>query len=280
MEIVKSCGKTAICDMNNMEIKKYLGWSATPLLAGVIVSLFALAFWYGVSGLNEWRNTTGVRQLSVSGEGKVSVRPNIATFTASVVTQSGKVKEAQDENAERSNAIISFAKANGVMGKDLKTIGYNIIPQYQYDTRPCIQIYPSPCSQNPPKIVSYEVRSSLEIKVRDLGKVDDLLAGVVSAGANEVGSVNFSVDDEEKVKAEARKLAIEDARSKSKVLAKDLRVRLGKVISFSESGGGIPIFFRAEALGKGGAPDVEPSPQVAPGEQEIKSMVTITYEFR
>lgn len=264
----------------NFELKRYLGWYTAPVLTGVILSLFAFAFWYGVSGLNEWRNTTGVRQISVSGEGKVSVRPDIATFTTSVVTQSARVKEAQDENAKRSNEIISFAKANSVMEKDLKTIGYNIIPQYQYDSRPCIQIYPNPCVQNPPRIVSYEVRSSLEIKVRDLGKVDDLLSGVVSAGANEVVSVVFSVDDEEKVRAEARKLAIEDARSKAKVLSKDLRVRLGKIISFSESGGGVPIFFRAEALGKGGGLAAPATPQVEPGEQEIKSNVTIMYEFR
>lgn len=263
------------------EIKKYLGWYTGPLLVGMVLALFMFAFWYGVSGLNEWRNTTGVRQISVSGEGKVGVRPDIATFMASVVTQSAKVKDAQEENARRSNDVLTFAKAQGVKEKDLKTVGYSINPQYQYDSRPCIQTFPSPCPQNPPRIVSYEVRSSVEIKVRDLGKVDDLLAGVVSAGANEVGSIQFSIDDEEKIKADARKLAIDDARAKAKVLAKDLSVRLGKIISFSESGGGIPIYARAfEAKGGFGEDVAAPSPQVEPGEQEIKSNVTITYEFR
>lgn len=260
-------------------IQRPVGYLIILLIIGLVLSAFAFAFSYFVTGWKAATDTEIPRQISVSGKGKVAVKPDIATFAAAVVTQSAKVKDAQDENAKSSNDIIAFVKANGVEEKDLKTVGYNIIPQYRYDTRPCVQIYPNPCTQNPPKIVSYEVRSSLEIKVRDLGKIDDLLSGVVSAGANEVGSVVFSVDDEEKVLAEARKLAIEDAREKAEVLAKDLGVRLTRIVVFSESGG-MPYPVRFEALGKGGGGDFTPTPQIEPGEQEIQSFVNVVYEFR
>ena len=96
-----------------------------------------------------------------------------------------------------------------------------------------------------------------------------------------MGSLSFSVEDEEKIKVEARKKAIENAKEKAKVLAKDLGVRLGKMVSFSESGGGYPIYARTlEALGGGNGIVSAPSPQIEPGEQEIRSIVTVTYEFR
>ncbi len=271
----------------NPALKKYFGWATTPLLLGIILSSFAFAFSYGVSGWKEMRdkNKSIVRQLAITGEGKMATKPDLATFTAGVVTQAPKIKDAQLENTRKSNAMLDFLKQKGLEEKDLKTVGYSIYPQYSYP-EPCPRGLPGydsyPClSQKTPKIISYEVRHTIEVKVRDLDKVDELLEGVVSNGANEVGSVNFSVENEEKVKAEARKKAIDNAREKALVLAKDLGVRLGKIVSFSESGGGFPIYAQSfEALKGGGGVASVPSPRVEPGEQEIHSIVTLTYEFK
>ena len=269
----------------NQGIKNFFGWATTPLLIGIILSSFAFAFWYGISAWKITRDKTTVRQISVNGEGKVAVKPDLAMFTAGVVTDAAKVKDAQLENTRRSNAVIGFLKQKGLEEKDIKTVGYSIYPQYSYP-EPCprglpgYESYPCPASTIP-KIKSYQVRHTIEVKVRDLDKTDELLDGVISSGANEVGSVSFFVEDEEKVKVEARKKAIENAKEKAKVLAKDLGVRLGKIMSFSESGGGYPIYARTlEAFSKGGGVDSAPSPQVEPGEQEVNSNVTITYEFR
>lgn len=261
-------------------LHRFAGYLIFLLILGLVLATFAFAYSYFVSARNE-SGEISQRQINVSGEGKVTVRPDIATFTAAVVTQAMKVQDAQSENTRRSNEVLAFLKSSGVEEKDLKTVGYHIIPQYQFDSRPCIQIYPSPCPQNPPRIVSYEVRHTVEVKVRDLNKVDDLLAGVVDKGANEVSSINFRVDDEAKVLAEARKKAIEDATAKAEVLADDLDIRLTRIVAFSEGGG--PIFPRFEALGKGGDAGFGgalPTPQVEPGEQEIQSFVNIVYEFR
>lgn len=269
-------------------IKKHFGWYTTPLLTGVVISLFAFAFWYGVSGWKALQGLPEIRQMSFSGEGKVASRPDVAVFSVTVVTKAKKVKDAQRENTERSNAILDFLKKEGIAEKDLKTAGYFISPEYSYyRTPPCALTegelsYPCPVSR-PPEIVSYQVRHTLEVKVRNLEKADDLLDGVVTNGANEVGQVDFRIDDEKKLREEARKKAIEDAKGKAAVLAKDLGVRLRKIVAFSESGGEIPIYFRSlEAKGGfgGETPTPAPAPQIEPGEQEVRSTVTITYEFR
>lgn len=265
--------------MTSSEIKKYLGGFSSPLLLGVLLSAFAFAFWYGVSGWKELQNVNLTRQITVSGEGKVAVKPDIATFTVGVVTQAKKIKDAQLENTGRSNAILSYLREQGIPEKDTKTTNYSIYPQYQYfDTPPC---YASPCPpRKPPEITFYQVNHTLEVKVRDLDKVDELLEGVVASGANEVGSISFTVEDEKGAQEEARKKAIGDAEAKAGVLAQDLGVRLGRIVGFSESGGPFPIYARAFEAKGGFGGDVAPAPEVQPGEQEIRSTVTITYEFR
>lgn len=262
------------------QMKKYVQWLGFLLLVGLVLSTFSFAWSYLISAKRASRDISGLRQISVSGEGKVTIKPDIAVFNAGVVTESKKIGDAQQENTRRSNAVLAFLKGKEVKEKDLKTVGYTIFPQYQYfDVPPC---YAAPCPpRRPPEITSYQVRHTIEIKARNLDIVDSLLEGVVINGANEVGSVSFTVEDEEAAREEARKKAIEHARSKAKILAHDLGMRLGDMVSFSEGGSPVPLYARGlEAYGKGGDSVGGFAPEVAPGEQEIQSFVTITYEFR
>ena len=255
-------------------MQKHVQRMAVVLLAGLVLSSFAFAFSHFASTSKIAQEKRSARTITVSGEGKISVRPDIATFTVGVTVEAEKVGDAQLQNTRRANAILEFLIGQGVDKKDLKTIRYSINPQYQYTTNK-LRTYPSPDRRR--EIVAYEVRNTIEVKVRDLEKIDELLEGVVINGANEVGSIRFTVDDEEKVKMEARREAIKDAKTKAKILAKDLGVRLGKIAAFSESGGGIPIYARAFAEADFG---VSAAPQTEPGEQEIRSFVTVTYEFK
>lgn len=252
-------------------------------LLNVLIVVIAVFFVVSMGSILQGDKTQRP-QLNVNGEGKIFVRPDIAMFTATVASDAVRVGDAQNQNASRSNAVIDFLKKNNIQGKDVKTTNYSIQPQYQYDNRracPILSDESIPCFSGttmPPRIVSYQVHHSIEIRVRDLNKVDDILQGVVSAGANQVGSIVFMVEDEKAAIAAARKKAIEDAQAKALILAHDLGVRITKITGFSESGG-VPIYYRgleAQAFDKGGAP----APQVESGEQEVRSNVTITYEFK
>lgn len=262
--------------------------NAGRIIALGSIFLAVLILYFAVSVLKLWGTRPQgdlPRQLSVAGEGKTRVKPDIALFTAGVVTQAAKVKDAQAENTRKSNAIIEFLKKSGVEEKDIKTTHYNVYPQYSYPPPmpPCPP--PGPCAISeirPPKISFYQVNQTIEVKVRDLGKVDDLLAGVVAVGSNEVESITFKVDDPEAARAVARKNAIDNAKAKAKALADDLGVRLKRIVSYSdESGGYPPPYYDTRGLAE--AKDMTaaaPGPQVQPGEQEITANVTIVYEFR
>ena len=268
-------------DLSDPE-KSVFRWHMRRLILLVSVFVLALVVSYGV---DIWKEIKGLRgeaklQIAITGEGKVSAKPDVARITTTIFTQSDFLKPAQEENSQKSNRVAGYLKSIGVEEKDIKTVGYNIFPQYSYPP-PCPPYMVCPMEERRPKIIGYQVRNSYEITIRDLGQAGDILAGVVGAGANEVSGIVFTIDKPDALQAEARKKAIDDAREKARRLAKDLGRRLGKIIHFSESGGFPPpiIFGRQAALGKGGDFGGE-APSVQPGENEIVVNVNITYEFK
>ncbi len=273
---------------NTNGFEKMMGQrNATRIIALASIFLMMLILYFAISILKLWHTRPAgelPRQLAVAGEGKTTVKPDIAVFTAGVVAQAAKVKDAQAENTRKSNAIIDFLKKSGVDEKDIKTTEYNIYPQYSSSyPPPCV--FPGPCPMTtvrPPEITSYQVRQTVQIKVRDLGKADALLSGVVSAGANEVGFITFKVDDPEVVRAAARKKAIDNAMAKAQALADDLGVRLKRIVAYTDESTNYPQPYMVNGLSEGrmGASLAAPGPQVQPGEQEVTANVTIIYEFR
>ena len=141
---------------------------------------------------------------------------------------------------------------------------------------------PCPPVTSSPKIIGYEVSQSIQVKVRDTAKAGQVLEGLGSLGVQNISGPNFTVDDEDAVRAAAREEAIKEAREKAKVLAKQLGVSLGKVTSFYENEGGYPMY----GYGKGGAAmesDIRVSavaPTLPMGENETNVSVTVTYEIR
>lgn len=207
-----------------------------------------------------------VHTISVSGEGKVEKIPDLAEITLSVVTKDFNLKKAQEENSLKANAIIKFLTDQGVKKEDIKTSQYNIDPQYDY-------------SQYGRKFLGYEIRNSLNVKVRDFEKIGSIFEKAVELGANEVSNLTFTIDKKEEAQKEARKKAIDDAREKAKVLADQLGVILVRITNFSENREydyPRPIYAVEKAVGFGGGAD---APQIEPGQNEIRSNVLITYEI-
>ena len=214
----------------------------------------------------EARNT-----ISVSDTGEIYARPDLALTTFSVVTEKKTVSEALEENSQKMNAVIDFIKNQGIEPKDLKTVGFNIYPRYEWYEKS--EIYP----YGKRVLVGYEVRQSLEVKIRDMEKIGVIIQGATDAGANQVGDLQFTIDKQDELKKQARAEAINKAKTKARELASQLGVRLVRITNFSESGV-VPIpryFALEEAAGMGGGE----IPQIETGENKISVTVMITYEI-
>ena len=209
----------------------------------------------------QYKNT-----ISVSGEGKVSAKPDIGQVNLSVVSNAKTVAIAQKDNTDKMNKVIKAMKDLGIKEEDLKTTNYNVSPSYQY-------------LNGKSEIIGYQIDQTLEVKIRDLEKVGDILSQASAAGANQVGSLNFTFDDPEKLNTQARQKAIDNAKIKAQDLAKALGVSLGKVVSFSESSSGrsIPMYYASDALEKSGGG--VSAPEVQTGQNEVNIGVSLSYEI-
>ena len=231
---------------------------------------------YGYIG----RDIPSQNTISVSGKGEIVAKADIATFTLIVLEESANVSEAQSRATKKINDIIKFLKDNGVGEKDIKTINYNIYPRYNYIKPKTDGSYE--IIKNNRVLVGYEISQGIEVKVRKIDSAGTILSGIGNLGASNVSGLDFSIDEEEKLKKEARGLAIEDARENAKTLAKNLGVKLVRIINFSESGY-FPVYYRekfsadAVSLGMGGD---SPTPEIPSGENKITSQVSIVYEIR
>jgi len=253
----------------NEHTKKILGLFGA--IALVAVSVYLLTATYDkLQEISRGTDVLPAKTVTVNGEGKVTVIPNIAEVRFSVVSQGLTPKQAQDSNTLKINSVVGYLKGAGIEDKDIKTTGYSLYPQYRY------------LEGVAPLIVGYELNQSLTVKIRDLNKVGQIISNVVERGVNQTSGIVFTVDDQdlERFRNEARGKAFQAAKEKAMNMAGAAGVELGEIISFSENVGGIypPPIYEAGFGRGGGAAVFEPS--IEPGSTEIVVNANITYALR
>src|SRR3989344_1950919 len=218
--------------------------------------------------------------IMVMGEGEAFVIPDIASFSFSVTEASESVETAQGLLDAKVTKALAILKEAGVEEKDTKTTSYNVYPKYEWQQIYCITY---PCPQGENKLVGYEVSQMITVKVRDVKKAGDLVSKIGTVNVSNISGVEFTVDDREKYVAEARAEAISKARENAKVLARQLGVRLGKVIYYNDNSGYPTPYYGAEGMGGGGDMRVSTAPlkaELPQGETKITANVNVTYEIK
>ncbi|MBI3634118.1 MAG: SIMPL domain-containing protein [Candidatus Yonathbacteria bacterium] len=219
--------------------------------------------------------------ISVSGEGEVLAVPDIATISFGVREEAKKVSDAQNKVSAKMKTTLTAVRKLGVPDKDIKTQNYNSYPKYEWQDGAvsCLSLNCPPPRPNKQVLTGYEVSQSVTITVRNLDLVNGLVDTLGTAGVTDMNGPNFAIDKQDELKTEARKQAIDKARAKAYVLARDLGVSLVRVVSFSE-GQNYPIYARTMmAEGVGVSKDAS-TPELPQGEEKITSQVTVTYEIR
>jgi uncharacterized protein YggE len=217
---------------------------------------------------------TSYRSFGVTGEGKVVVVPDVANFSFGLITQGGKdVAKLQADNSTKVNKAIDFLKESGVDEKDIKTTNYSINPRYQGYNCGMGELCP------PAQIIGYEINQTIEVKVRKFDKVGDILAGVVTQGANSVSGLQFTVDDIKKLESEARGLAIKEAGTQAKLVAEAGGFGLGSLLSVDEMTNGPYPYAMGSAMSEAKVMNIQ-APSIQAGSQEIVVRVNARYQIR
>lgn len=226
----------------------------------VVIGLLGACYPYTVPPSPE-----AVRSMSVNGIGRVTIVPDIATINIGVRTEAEVVNEALEGNTAQANAISSVLQEMGIEEKDIQTSNFNIYPSERYDPM---------TGQVEGRY--FVVENTVNVTVRDLSSLGEVLNATVEAGANSIYGINFNVEDRSAAIAEARELAIQDAKAKAAAIAASANVQLGEIININVYEGSMPITYFDS---KGGA-YAEAAVPIAAGTLTITMECSLTYAIK
>jgi uncharacterized protein len=217
-------------------------------LAAVLLALAALAA--------PAAHAASPRSITVNGSGMVSTTPNQADFTFGVTTNGGTATAALSANARLMNRVIAALKAQGVAATDIQTAEVSLSPNR---------------NDNGNRILNYTASNSVTARVHPLSKAGPVVDAAVTAGANEISGPSLTSSDARVLSQRALKVAVVDARSRASAIASAAGVRLGRVLTVTETTSS-PIPLEAKA-----AAGVASSTPVEAGTVQIEADVTVTF---
>jgi len=240
-------------------------------LAFVITALVAGAVLLSACGTPAAQSNVAAptRSITVVGQGKASGAPDVAHINIGVETSGASAQEAVNANRAQMTTLLEKIKAAGIAAKDIQTSNFSIYANQQG------KVEGMPSSGAGAEVITYRVTNQVNLTVRDITKLGDVLDQAVSAGANSVYGVSFEVDDPSKLEATAREKAVADAKARAETLAKLNGVSVGEVLTVSEAVGGVGLLYeRASVVGLGGGTPIQP------GEFEVNVSVQVTYSIK
>ncbi|MEM0518795.1 MULTISPECIES: SIMPL domain-containing protein [Aequorivita] len=206
------------------------------------------------------QNTLPPPTIDVTGEGIVRVVPDEATINIRVENTGENTKLLKQQNDATISEVLKFLKKMDIAEKDVRTEYMNLNKNYDYNS----------------KTYTFAANQSLSVKLRDLNKYEAVMKGLIDTGINRIDGVTFSSSNEETLKVEARKKAIENAQMKAKDYVSVLNQTVGKAVSISElsnPSGPRPMYKAAMMDSSSEGSD----PTIALGVIEVKTRVNVSF---
>ncbi len=177
-------------------------------------------------------SVAGPRTITVVGRGEVKVKPDVATTTVGVEALGPTVDAAMADAEARMTSVLNALKGMGIADKDIQTSNFSINFERQPD-QPTVTAQATPGKFTPPAGF-YRVSNMVQVTIRDLDTVGDVIDTAVKAGANNVWGISFSLDNTKALEGQAREAAVDDAKARAQSLAGLTGVQVGDVVSVSE----------------------------------------------
>jgi uncharacterized protein YggE len=242
-------------------------WLAGGLAIGLLAAALAGPAVGAAQAQSDPSDQDTVRSINVNGMGRVKAEPDVADINLGVTKQGEDAASASQEAATAMDAVVTALLEAGVAEGDIQTSSISLNPLYDWDN-------------SPPDIEGWEASNLVNITVRDIATVGDVVDAATAAGATNINGITFRVEDPTAAEAEARSAAIADARAKAEQLATDAGVTITGVISITESGGQAPEpIFYAQAEMAMAAGDAMAKTPVMPGQVELSITVIVQYEI-
>jgi len=232
--------------------------TALTIIAIVLVSAVALTRPPPTSLTN-----SATKTIQVTGTGTVSASPDQAILYLGVQTQAASATQATSENAVAMANVIAALTSAGIDKNSIQTVSYTLTPTYS-----------NPANQSvPPTIIGYIAVNSIQVTVNDLGSIGKILDQAISAGANEVQGISFTLSSSTlaTIQKQALQAALTDADGQAKALATALGVTIVGPISVTPGYEFQPTNYSRFAA--------TPQTPIESGTLQVTATVQVTYAF-
>jgi len=203
-----------------------------------------------------------VPQISVSGEGKITVKPDLVIINFGIENTGNDAMEVKKNNDQTVDKVLRYIKNIGIEVSDFQTINVSLNRNYDYDK----------------KKYFYQASQSITINLKDISIYDSLMLGLVDNGINNISNVEFKSSKIEEYKSEARKLAIKDAKHKAEDYVFVLNQKIGKAILINDTSQTyFPRPMYKSTILASMADVSTPKETLATGEIDVTSNVSVTF---
>ncbi len=233
------------------------------IIALSVVLVLMSATMYAISQNGQGSEKDTMNTISMSGYAEQKVVPDMASLSIGVVVESETSQEATEENAAIMSTVVDELKAIGLEDREIQTSYVSVYPVYNYDEKRTI--------------TGYSASNSVQVTTKKLEDLSEIIDRSAAAGANQIGSISFSVSDDlqKQLREELMNDAVADASSKASTLASSLGVEIigVKTSSVNEGGNSRVYYSMAEAP----MADEAASTPIEPGESTVSISVQVTY---
>ena len=213
-------------------------------------------------------NVNSVRTLTITGNGQVTLVPDIARVNVGVNSREADVTSAVDENNKLAKAITDALVKKGVEVKDIQTANFNVYPIQQYN------------NMGEQTGVLYSVDNTLYITVRDLKTLSEVLDAAITAGANQINGISFDINERTEAQNKARDLALKDAENKAKDVAKTVGVSLDEIQSITITNNSYAQPYPMYGMGGGEKMSMDSSVPISAGQIVVTYEVYLVYRIK
>lgn len=169
------------------------------------------------------------RTVAVSGQGEIQAEPDLAHVTLGVEARKPKLEEARAEVARTIDAVLKLTRDLKIDQTLVRSTRINVQPEYNWDA-----------NARERNLIGYYVSRQVEIELRDLEKLGQLLERATDLGVNQLGDPRLDSSKRRDLERQALAKAVEDARANAEAVAKTAGARLGPVRTISANSGYVP----------------------------------------
>ncbi|MGH8133994.1 MAG: SIMPL domain-containing protein [Steroidobacteraceae bacterium] len=206
-----------------------------------------------------------VSSIRVTGDAKISARPDRVQIDIGVATQAPLSQDAAAQNAREVEAVLAALRPAAGPTAQLRTVSYSLSPNYQYHP-----------NGGEPTITGYRAVNVVQVTLDDLAKIGNVIDAATRSGANRVQGIQFTLRDQDTVRSEALRQAATRARGEAEVLAAALNLRIIRVITVEEMSPRIIPVRSYMAASRAAA--AEAATPVEAGTLDVSADVTLTVE--